>query len=222
MPPADHVYEISHRRFILKFPVWPIRHPISFGWPLVRSCWRYHPQLLENKDRVFFCRFIESLPAKVVTNFLEPKLQVSEVSMPLSFLLLFSLFDPLERGFEERLNLVAGLNIKVYPSEGLKSRRIKCGMNIRDIQKTGEQDGFAKVVYGRPCRSRTCDTLIKSLILLSLPDQSVFHVMLKPQQSPANYFCPERISNSVRNGMIWVGLSVPQGDKGGGLYKSPL
>ena len=28
--------------------------------------------------------------------------------------------------------------------------------------KTGEQSGFAKVVYGRPCRSRTCDTLIKS------------------------------------------------------------
>jgi len=24
------------------------------------------------------------------------------------------------------------------------------------------------------------------------------------------------MSNSVRNGIIWVGLSVPQGDKGGG------
>jgi len=54
------------------------------------------------------------------------------------------------------------LNIKVYPSEDLKSRRIKCGMNIRDIEKIGEQDGFAKVVFGRPYRSRTCDTLIKS------------------------------------------------------------
>jgi hypothetical protein len=67
--------------------------------------------------------------------------------------------------FEERLNLVAKLNIKVYPSEDLKSRRIKCGMNIRDIQKTGKQDGSAKVVYGRPCRSRTCDTLIRFDIL---------------------------------------------------------
>ena len=38
----------------------------------------------------------------------------------------------MEAGFEERLNLVAKLNIKVYPSEDLKSRRIKCGMNIRD------------------------------------------------------------------------------------------
>jgi len=69
-----------------------------------------------------------------------------------------------EASFEERLDLVARLGIKVYPSEDLKSRRIKCGMNIRDIQKTGEQDGFAKVVYGRPYRSRTCDTLIKSQV----------------------------------------------------------
>jgi len=67
-----------------------------------------------------------------------------------------------EVNFEERLDLVARLGIKVYPSEDLKSRRIKCGVDIRGIQKTGEQDGFAKVVYGRPYRSRTCDTLIKS------------------------------------------------------------
>ena len=73
-----------------------------------------------------------------------------------------------EAGFEERLNLVAKLNIKVYPSEDLKSRRIKCGMNIRDIEKIGEQDGFAKVVFGRPYRSRTCDTLIKSQVLYQL------------------------------------------------------
>ncbi len=66
-----------------------------------------------------------------------------------------------EASFEERLDLVARLGIKVYPSEDLKSRRIKCGMDIRGIQKTGEQEGFAKVVYGRPYRSRTCDTLIK-------------------------------------------------------------
>ncbi len=29
------------------------------------------------------------------------------------------------------------------------------------------------------------------------------------------------MSNSVRNGIIWVGLSVPQGDKGGRLIKNP-
>ena len=69
-----------------------------------------------------------------------------------------------EASFEERLDLVARLGIKVYPSEDLKSRRIKCGMDIRGIQKIGEQEGFAKVVYARPCRSRTCDTLIKSQV----------------------------------------------------------
>ena len=67
-----------------------------------------------------------------------------------------------EASFEERLDLVARLGIKIYTSEDMKSRRIKCGVDLREIQKTGEQDGFAKVVYGRPYRSRTCDTLIKS------------------------------------------------------------
>jgi len=59
-----------------------------------------------------------------------------------------------EANIEERLDLVARLGIKVYPSEDLKLRRIKCGVDIRGIQKTGEQDGFAKVVFGRPCRSK--------------------------------------------------------------------
>jgi len=67
-----------------------------------------------------------------------------------------------DASFEEKLDLVARLGIKVYPSEDLKSRRIKCGLDIKGIQKTGEKNGFAKVVYGRPYRSRTCDTLIKS------------------------------------------------------------
>ncbi len=73
-----------------------------------------------------------------------------------------------EASFEERLDLVGRLGIKVYPSEDLKSRQIKCGIDIRGIQKIGEQEGFAKVVYGRPYRSRTCDTLIKSQVLCQL------------------------------------------------------
>ena len=73
-----------------------------------------------------------------------------------------------EASFEERLDLVARLGIKVYPSEDLKSRRIKCGMDLRGIQEIEEQDGFAKVVFGRPCRSRTCDHLIKSQVLCQL------------------------------------------------------
>ena len=66
-----------------------------------------------------------------------------------------------EAGFEERLNLVAKLNIKVYPSEDLKSRRIKCGINIRDIEMTGEQDGFAKVVFGSAYGIRTRGLLLE-------------------------------------------------------------
>jgi len=43
-----------------------------------------------------------------------------------------------EVSFEERLDLIARLGIKVYPSEDLKTRRIKCGVDIRGIQKTEE------------------------------------------------------------------------------------
>ncbi len=67
----------------------------------------------------------------------------------------------LEASFEERLDLVARLGIMVYPSEDLKSRRIKCGLNIGGTQKTGEQEGFAKVVYGSAYRIRTGDLLLE-------------------------------------------------------------
>jgi DNA repair exonuclease SbcCD ATPase subunit len=54
--------------------------------------------------------------------------------------------------FEERLDSVASLGIKVCPAEDLKSRRIKCGLDIRGIPNTGEQSRFAKVVYGSAYR----------------------------------------------------------------------
>ncbi|MFC1961850.1 hypothetical protein ACFLWN_02250 [Chloroflexota bacterium] len=38
-----------------------------------------------------------------------------------------------EASFEERLDIVARLGIKVYPSEDLKSRRIKCSVDIREM-----------------------------------------------------------------------------------------
>jgi len=72
-----------------------------------------------------------------------------------------------EASFEERLDLVARLGIIVYPSEDLKSRRIKCGLDIRGTQKTGEQEGFAKVVYGRPDAS-IANPEIESFFELSL------------------------------------------------------
>ncbi len=56
---------------------------------------------------------------------------------------------------------VGELGIKVYPSEDLKARRIKCGLDMRGIQNIGEQDGFTKVVYGSAYRIRTGDLLLE-------------------------------------------------------------
>ncbi len=49
-----------------------------------------------------------------------------------------------EASFEERLDLVARLGVKVYPSEDLKSRRIKCGVDLGEIQKQGSRTGLQK------------------------------------------------------------------------------
>jgi len=71
-----------------------------------------------------------------------------------------------EATFDERIDLVARLGLKVLPSEDLKSRRISCHLPL--INNTGEREqvGVAKEVFGRPYRSRTCDTLIKSQVLI--------------------------------------------------------
>jgi len=67
----------------------------------------------------------------------------------------------MESAFEEKSDLVAKLGIKVLPSEDLKSRKILCRLNLTNENDEKEQSGFAKVVFGRPYRIRTCDTLIK-------------------------------------------------------------
>ena len=74
----------------------------------------------------------------------------------------------MESTFEERTDLVAKLGIKVLPSEDLKSRKIFCRLNLVRVNDEKEQAGFAKLVFGRPYRSRTCDTLIKSQVLYQL------------------------------------------------------
>ena len=70
-----------------------------------------------------------------------------------------------EATFEQRMDLLARLGITVYPSDDLKSRRISCQLNIGNKIGEVEQVGVTKGVYGRPYRSRTCDTLIKSMVL---------------------------------------------------------
>jgi hypothetical protein len=74
----------------------------------------------------------------------------------------------MESAFEEKLDLIAKLGIKVLPSEDLKSRKILCRLNLAKMNDEKEQSGFAKVMLGRPYRIRTCDTLIKSQVLYQL------------------------------------------------------
>jgi DNA invertase Pin-like site-specific DNA recombinase len=51
--------------------------------------------------------------------------------------------------FEDRLELVSRLGIKIEPAEDLKSRRIKCCLNPQDLGlKGGDNSGFAKVTFG--------------------------------------------------------------------------
>ena len=60
---------------------------------------------------------------------------------------------------------MARLGVMIYPSEGLKYRHICCRLNIGNDMKEREQVGIAKEGISRPCRSQTCDTLIKSQVL---------------------------------------------------------
>ena len=55
-----------------------------------------------------------------------------------------------EATFEERVDLVAMLGIKVYPAEDLKSRRIVCRLNLKKVVGEREQNDFAKVIFGGP------------------------------------------------------------------------
>jgi hypothetical protein len=56
-----------------------------------------------------------------------------------------------ESTFEERVDLVARLGIKILPSENLKSRKIFCRLNlVKTNNSEREQAGFAKVTLGGP------------------------------------------------------------------------
>jgi site-specific DNA recombinase len=64
-----------------------------------------------------------------------------------------------ESTFEEKADLVAKLAIKVLPSEGLKSRKIFCRLNLAKVNQEREQAGFAKVTFGGAEGIRTPDLL---------------------------------------------------------------
>ncbi len=90
-----------------------------------------------------------------------------------------------EATFEEKLDIVSKLGIAVHPSEELKSMRVICQLNFEHLQaneRTGRMDSSEiktngdsesatecrKLMFGRPYRNRTCDTLIKSQVLYQL------------------------------------------------------
>jgi hypothetical protein len=50
--------------------------------------------------------------------------------------------------FEEREELVSRLGIKIIPSEDLKSRRICCNLNLRNVGGKEDDNGFTKVTFG--------------------------------------------------------------------------
>jgi len=54
----------------------------------------------------------------------------------------------LEATFEQRVDLIAKLGIKILPSEDLKSRKISCRLNLGKENEEREQAGFAKVTFG--------------------------------------------------------------------------
>jgi len=60
-----------------------------------------------------------------------------------------------ESTFDERVDLVAKLGIKIQPSEDLKSRKISCRLNLVKENEEREQAGFAKVTFGGPEMTRT-------------------------------------------------------------------
>jgi hypothetical protein len=53
-----------------------------------------------------------------------------------------------QAAFEEKVDLVAKLGIKILPTEDLKSRKIYCRFNLAEANKGREQYGFAKVTFG--------------------------------------------------------------------------
>ncbi len=53
-----------------------------------------------------------------------------------------------EASFEEKIELIARLGVKVIPTEDLKTRRICCRLNITNTQNKGGENGLTKVTFG--------------------------------------------------------------------------
>ena len=57
--------------------------------------------------------------------------------------------------FEEKVDLVSKLGLKILPTEDLKLRKIYCRLNLAQVNREREQDSFAKATSGGPLWTRT-------------------------------------------------------------------
>ena len=58
--------------------------------------------------------------------------------------------------FEERQDIISKLDVKIYPSEDLKTMRVRCGINLtcqHDVDDAGAQCG--KIILAPPKRTKT-------------------------------------------------------------------
>ncbi len=62
-----------------------------------------------------------------------------------------------EASFEEKVELIARLGVKVVPTEDLKTRRICCRLNMDNALKKGGENGLTQVTFGGDRGIRTPD-----------------------------------------------------------------
>ena len=69
-----------------------------------------------------------------------------------------------EASFEDKLDVIVKLGIRVYPSEDLKTMRVTCGLNLQ-FEHDGEDENAVecrKVMFGSPSRTRTYNLAVNS------------------------------------------------------------
>ena len=62
-----------------------------------------------------------------------------------------------EATFEDKVEIIARLGLKVIPGEDLKTRRICCRLNLDNDLKKGAENGLSKVTFGGAEGIRTPD-----------------------------------------------------------------
>ncbi len=69
-----------------------------------------------------------------------------------------------DASFEDKLDMIAKLGIRVYPLEDLKTMRVTCGLNLW-FEDDGEDESAVecrKAMFGSPSRIRTYNLAVNS------------------------------------------------------------